>query len=87
MIDGLMKELMRGIKIAAEPINHHNGAHNDTGAISNNGRRACVCVRETDGGGVQWGEGTLQVNVMNTLKMLYGSWKSFSIIFSERNTE
>lgn len=42
MIDGVMKELMRGIKIAAEPINHHNGAHNDMGAISNNGRRMCV---------------------------------------------
>lgn len=50
MIDGVMKELMRGIKIAAEPINHHNGVHNDMGAISNNGRRARVCVWETDGG-------------------------------------
>lgn len=26
MIDGVMKELMRGIKIAAGPINQHNGA-------------------------------------------------------------
>lgn len=67
MIDGVMKELMRGIKIAAEPINHRNGARNDTGAISNNVRRARACERGW------WGEGTLQVNVMNTLKMLYGS--------------
>lgn len=40
MIDGVMKELMRGIKIAAEPINQHNCAYNDTGAISNTGQRA-----------------------------------------------
>lgn len=28
MIDGVMKELMRGIKIAAGPINQHNSAYN-----------------------------------------------------------
>jgi len=38
MIDGVMKELMRGIKIAAGPINQHNCAYNDTGAISNAGQ-------------------------------------------------
>ena len=38
MIDGVMKELMRGIKIVAEPINQHNCAYNDTGAISNTGQ-------------------------------------------------
>lgn len=48
MIDGVMKELMRGIKIAAEPINQHNCAYNDTRAISNTGQGAV-------GGGVVWG--------------------------------
>lgn len=38
MIDGVMKELMRGIKITAAPINQHNCACNDTGAISNTGQ-------------------------------------------------
>lgn len=61
MIDGVMKKLMRGIKIAAEPINHHKCAHNRMGAISNNGCRVCVCVcvreTETGGGGVTEGGG------------------------------
>lgn len=66
MIDGVMKKLMRGIKIAAEPINHHKCAHNRTGAISNNACRVCVgvrvCVRErekkgTSGGGATEGGG------------------------------
>lgn len=47
MIDGVMKKLMRGIKIAAEPINQHNCAYNDTGAISNSGQCA-----GSKGGGV-----------------------------------
>ena len=42
-----MKELMRGIKIAAEPINQHNCAQNDTEAISNTGQGA-------KGGGAVW---------------------------------
>lgn len=56
MIDGVMKKLMRGIKTAAEPINQHNCAHNDTGTISNSGqcrgpggRRGMVIAAE--GGG------------------------------------
>lgn len=47
MIDGVMKELMRGIKITAEPINQHNCAYNDTGAISNTGH----CAGSRGGGG------------------------------------
>lgn len=47
MIDGVMKELMGGIKISTEPINQHNCAYNDTGAISNTGQ----CVWSW------WGEG------------------------------
>lgn len=77
MIDGVMKELMRGIKIAAEPINQHNCAYNDTGAISNTGQRA-------DGGrdgGPKGGRGTdmvstMRVNVKSTLMMFYGFSKS-----------
>lgn len=56
MIDSIMKELMRGIKIAAEPINQHNCVYNDTGAISNTGQ----CREQSgEGGGVrEWkGEG------------------------------
>lgn len=49
MIDGVMKELMRGIKIAAGPINQHNSAYNDTGAISNVGQGA-------EGGRCEWGQ-------------------------------
>lgn len=48
VMDGVMKELMRGIKIAAEPINQHNCAQNDTEAISNTGQGA-------KGGGAGWG--------------------------------
>lgn len=51
MIDGVMKKLMRGIKMAAEPINQHNCAHSDTGAISNTGQ--CTGSRWGEG----WGEG------------------------------
>lgn len=40
MIDGVMKELMRGIKIATAPINQHNCAYNDTVVISNTGQCA-----------------------------------------------
>ena len=50
MIDGVMKELMRGIKIAAEPINQHNCAYNDTGAISTTGQGA-------ERGEGRWGKG------------------------------
>lgn len=57
MIDGVMKKLMRGIKIAAEPINQHNCAYNDTGAISNSGQ----CAGSKGGGvlgrGTEGGEG------------------------------
>lgn len=42
-----MKELMRGIKIATEPINQHSCAHNDRAAISNAGQRAGGIVRST----------------------------------------
>lgn len=53
MIDGVMKELMRGIKISAEPINQHNCAYNDTGAISNAGH--CTGSRRGGGGGgLKW---------------------------------
>lgn len=38
MIDGVMKELMRGIKIAAGPINQHNGACSIAEAISDAGQ-------------------------------------------------
>lgn len=53
MINGVMKELMRGIEITAKPINQHNCAYNDIGAIRNTGQ----CVWSPFFGGWGWGWG------------------------------
>lgn len=62
MIDGVMKKLMRGIKIAAEPINQHNCAYNDTGAISNAGQ--CAGSRGRMGAGEWRGEADMGVDTL-----------------------
>lgn len=85
MIDGVMKELMRGIKIATAPINQHNCAYNDTGAISNTGQCAWSRWGEARRQWWWWRGGvretsTTQVNVKSTLVVLW-LLKKLSYIF------
>lgn len=78
MINGVMKKLMRGIKMPAEAINQQHCACNDTASISNSGQhRERGERRGSHGGGGRATDSrvdiVMQVNVKLCLIMFYGS--------------